>query len=111
MESERRYSPEEIVEMMKAHFGNAVKAYWFYDGDTCPCCLCNPIDEMVIEGVRALSVNAFMYRERGVLIAYLLCGECAQKLMAQKPNEPTSMHKDIEKNLVTAYLQYVNSFA
>lgn len=111
MSDEKRYSPEEIIEMMKARFGNAVKAYWFYDGDFCPCCLARPIDEMMIEGVRALSINAFMYRERGVLIAYLLCGQCAQEILARSPVEPTSKHKAIEDNVVSAYLRYLNSHA
>ena len=109
MPEEKRYSPEGIIDMMKAQFGNAVKAYWFYDGDLCPCCLTRPIDEMMFEGKKALSINAFMYRERGVLIAYLLCGKCAEKLVALSPKEPTPMHKDIENNLVTGYLRHVNS--
>lgn len=109
MPEEKQYSPEDIIEMMKAQFGRAVKAYWFYDGDFCPCCLSRPIDEMMFEGKKALSINAFMYRERGVLIAYLLCGQCAQEILGQSPKEPTSMHKTIENNLVSAYLHYVNS--
>ena len=44
-----------------------------------------------------------------VLIAYLLCGECAQEIMTKQPKEPTSMHKAIEDNLVSAYLHYLNS--
>jgi len=109
MPIEKRYSPEDIIEMMKAQFGNAVKAHWFYDGDFCPCCLSRPIDEMVYDNQKALSINAFMYRERGVLIAYLLCGQCAQEILGQSPKEPTSTHKAIEDNLVNAYLGYVNS--
>ena len=109
MPKEKEFSPEDIIEMMKAQFGNAVKAYWFYDGDLCPCCLSRPIDEMMFEGEKALSINAFMYRERGVLIAYLLCGKCAEKLVALSPTKPTPMHKTIEENLISAYLSYVNS--
>jgi hypothetical protein len=80
MPKEKELTPEGIIEMMKAQFGNAVKAYWFYDGDLCPCCLTRPIDEMIFEGKKALS-----------------------------PKEPTPMHKDIENNLVTGYLRHVNS--
>ena len=109
MPEKKQYSPEEIIDMMKAQFGNAVKAYWFYDGDFCPCCLSHLIDEMMFEGKKALSINAFMYRERGVLIAYLLCGKCAQEILAQSPMQPTSKHKAIENNLVSAYLRYMNS--
>ena len=111
MPKEKQCSPEDIIDMMKAQFGNAVKAYWFYDGDLCPCCLTRPIDEMMFKGKKALSINAFMYRERGVLIAYLLCGKCAEKLVALSPKEPTPMHKDIENNLVSGYLSHVNSLA
>ncbi len=109
--SEEQFSPDKIVDMLKAQFGNAAKAYWFYDGDFCPCCLTRPIDELMVEGKKALSINAYMYRERGVLIAYLLCGKCAEKLMAEKPTEPAPMHKDVENNLVSAYLRHLNSFA
>lgn len=109
MPKEKESSAEDILEMMKAHFGNAVKAYWFYDGDLCPCCMSRPVGEMMYNNEKALSVNAFMYRERGALIAYLLCGQCAEEIMEQSPKEPTSMHEAIEKNLVDAYLGYLNS--
>ena len=102
-------SAEDILNVMKARFGNAVRAYWFYDGDLCPCCLSHPVGEMVYNNQKALSVNAFMYRERGVLIAYLLCGQCAQEIMVQSQGNPTSMHKAIEDNLVSAYLRYLGS--
>ena len=68
-----------------------------------------PVGEMTYNKKRALSINAFMYRERGVLIAYLLCGECAQEIISKQPKEPTSMHKAIEDNLASAYLRYLNS--
>jgi len=101
--------PEDIINMFKAQFGNAVKAYWWYDGELCPGCMSRPIDATMYEGKEALSINGFMYRERGVLIAYFLCGKCAGKLVAEKPTKPTSMHKAIEDNLVSAYLAHVNS--
>lgn len=110
MPKETELSPENVMNMFKAQFGNAVKAYWWYDGDFCPCCLTRRIDAMIYEGKEALSINGFMYRERGVLIAYLLCGKCAEKLVAEKPTKPTSMHKAIEENLVSAYLLHLNSF-
>ena len=65
---------------------------------------------MIYEGKEALSINAFMYRERGVLIAYLLCGQCGGDIIAQSKNGPTSMHESIEKNLINAYLRHMNSF-
>ena len=108
MRKGKESSAEDILNMMRAQFGNAAKAYWFYDGDLCPCCLSRPGGEMVYNNQKALSVNAFMYRERGVLIAYVLCGECANKIMAQRPTKPTSMHEAIEINLVSAYLRSLN---
>lgn len=109
MPKEERSFAEDMLSMMKAQFGSAVKDYWFYDGDLCPCCLSNPVGEMIYNNQKALSINGFMFRERGVLIAYILCGECANKIMAQRPTKPTSMHQAIEDNLVTAYLRYLNS--
>ncbi len=100
---------ESVIDLMRAQFGDAVRAYWWYDGDLCPCCLTQPVGEMMYNGKKALSVNAFMYRERGVLIAYLLCGHCGQQIMAQSKNGPTSLHPAIEKNLTAAYLHYLNS--
>jgi hypothetical protein len=95
---------EAIVHSMKAQFGDAVKAYWVYDGDVCPCCLTRPIAEMTYNGQSAVSINAFMYRERGVMIAYLLCGECAKQILKLSKNGPASLHESIEKNLISAYL-------
>jgi len=109
MRGEKEDFVEAVLNMMKAQFGHAVKAFWVYDGDLCPCCLAQPIDEMMYEGERAVSVNAFMYRERGVLIAYLLCGRCAQEILARSKDGPTEFHTAIERNLTSAYLQYVNS--
>ena len=109
MPKEKKSSAEEILAMMRAQFGNAAKAYWFYDGDLCPCCQSRPVGEIMYNNRTAVSINAFMYRERGVLIAYLLCGECANEIMTKQPKEPTSMHKAIENTLVSAYLTYVNS--
>lgn len=106
---EKSQSPEDILSMFAAQFGDSVQGYWFYDGDLCPCCLSRPIGEMTYKDKKAWSVNAYMYRERGVLIAYFLCSECGQQIMAKRPKEPTSQHKAIEENLTFAYLNYLNS--
>ena len=108
MRKNKTYSTEEILETMKAQFGDAARAYWVYDDDLCPRCLKRKIDEMMYEGKNALSINAFMYRERGVLIAYLLCGQCATDIMAHSKYGPTSMHKPMEENLISAYLRHLN---
>jgi hypothetical protein len=98
-----------MVSFGKAQFGSVVKAYWVYDGDLCPCCLKRPIDVMKYKGKDALSVNGFMYRDRGVLIGYLLCGLCAQDIFETSRKSKTRMHDDIEKNLISAYHRYLAS--
>ena len=79
-------SPEEFVESitktMQAHYGSAAKTYWVYFDDLCPCCQVHKIDEFILKGERAVSINGFMYREKSVLIGYFLCGECAKKIHA-----------------------------
>jgi len=98
-----------ILNTMKAQFGSAVKYFWVYDGDLCPCCFTNEIDELTYSGHKSISINAFMYRERGVLIAYLMCGECAKEIIAKSKDGPTKKHQSIEKNLIEAYHNYLNS--
>jgi hypothetical protein len=94
----------------KAQFGNAVQSYWFYDGDLCPACNQRSIGVINVRGKDALSLNAFIYRERGVLIGYFLCEPCARRIFrdAQKnPYTQTSVHAAIERSLISAYLAYV----
>ena len=100
---------EKMVSFGKAHFGDAVKAYWIYDGDVCPCCLERPIDVVRYKGKDALSINGFMYRERGVLIGYMLCGLCAQDIFKTSRKRQTSMHDNIERNLISAYQKHLAS--
>ena len=93
----------------KAQFGNAVKSFWFYDSDRCPACVKRPIDIVKFKGQAALSINAFIYRERGVLIGYFLCATCAKQIFkdAQKhPYQQTAVHTAIETNLMAAYDKY-----
>jgi hypothetical protein len=111
MAEDKSCSSEDILNMFAAQFGDSVQGYWFYDGDLCPCCLSRPIGEMMYNNKKAASVNAFMYRERGILIAYFLCGECGHKIIAGRPKEPTPQHKAIEQNLTAAYLKHLNSLA
>ncbi len=63
---------EGVLKMMyeqgKAQFGKAMKGFWLYDDDLCPACLQNPAGEVNFQGEKALSINGFMYRERGILI-------------------------------------------
>ncbi len=101
----------QMFQQAKAQFGSAVKAFWFYDGDPCPGCG-SEIDAMEFKGKEALSLNAFIYRERGILIGYFLCGRCAGKIFRdaeQNPYQQTSLHTIIKMNLVEAYQQHIRS--
>jgi hypothetical protein len=100
---------DNILSTMKAHFGKAAKAFWVYDDILCPGCMMREIDYFDIDGKNSLSINAYMYRDRGVMIAYLLCPQCAKFIIAERDNGPTSLHTSIEENLKEAYLHYVNS--
>jgi hypothetical protein len=48
---------EKILELMymqgKAQFGDAVKSFWFYEGDFCPGCLARPIGVIKMKGENA----------------------------------------------------------
>ena len=102
-----------IVELMmssgRAQFGDAVKSYWVYADELCPGCLKRPIDPMKYKGKDALSANSFIYRERGVLIGYLLCGQCARGIYEATPRPNDALHRNIERNLIAAYHRYLAS--
>lgn len=94
----------------RAQFGSAIKTYWFYDGDICPGCSRPTDGVMKFKGKSALSLNAYIYREHGVLIGYLLCKTCAKTIhtAAQKtPYRQTPLHTQIEQFLSAAYLQHI----
>ncbi len=94
----------------KAQFGDAIRSFWFYDGDLCPACNQRSIGTIRFKGKDALSLNAFIYRQRGVLIGYFLCETCARRIFqdAQKnPYKQTSVHAEIERSLISAYLSYI----
>ncbi len=111
--SNKDINADNVLEMMKAHFGNAAKAYWVYDGDLCPGCMTHPIELMDYEGQPSVSLNGFMYRAQGVLIGYPLCERCCKEIMARAKYDPqndkTSRHQAIEKNLIEAYHRYLAS--
>jgi hypothetical protein len=101
-----------LYKQAKAQFGNAIKSFWFYDGDLCPACAERPIGVVKFKGKDALAINAFIYRERGVLIRYFLCESCAKYIFkeAQKnPYKQTTLHTDIERNLTAAYHKHLAS--
>jgi hypothetical protein len=96
----------------KAQFGDAVKSYWFYEGDFCPGCLARPIGVIKMKGENAVAINGFMYRPRGVLIGYFLCEVCANYIFREAEKHPykqTPLHADIERNLAEAYHRHLSS--
>ena len=107
---------DKILELMlaqgRAQFGDAVKSFWFYDGDFCPACLARPIGAIKIRGENAVSINGFIYRARGVLIGYFLCETCAKFIFRESEKHPykqTSLHTEIEMNLINAYHNHLSS--
>jgi hypothetical protein len=94
----------------QAQFGNAVKSYWFHEADTCPHCS-REIDAMDIKGKPGLSLNAYIYRKRGVLIGYFLCGRCAKKVFRdakRNPGHETELHAAVEETGIKAYHSYMS---
>ncbi|MBU0510337.1 MAG: hypothetical protein KJ638_01375 [Chloroflexi bacterium] len=101
----------QMFQQAKAQFGKAIKAYWFNDGDACPGCG-SEIDNVNFKGEAAISLNAFIYRERGVLIGYFLCSRCVERVFRyakQNPHQQTELHTTIEKNLIQAYQKHIRS--
>jgi hypothetical protein len=101
-----------MYEQGKAQFGSAMKGFWLYDDDLCPACLKNSAGEVNFQGEKALSINGFMYRERGILIGYFLCEICTLFIHehAQKhPYQETPLHTKIETNLKEAYQRHLSS--
>ena len=105
-------SQKEIAEMLdqlfiqsQIRFGSAVRSRWFYDGDNCPGCG-QEVTAVKFKGKDSLSLNAFIFREHGVLIGYLLCGKCAKQILKGAGNDlytQTELHAEIEKNLKQAF--------
>ena len=97
----------------KAQFGDAVKSFWFYAEEYCPGCQMRPIGVIKMKGENAVSMNAFIYRARGVLIGYFLCEVCANFIFKEVDKNPkiktTPLHADIKTNLIGAYHKYLSS--
>ena len=94
---------EQLFRQAQMQFGSAVKSRWFHDGDDCPGCG-REIDGMKFKGKNALSLNACIFCEHGVLIAYLLCGKCAKQVINASQTLP--LHAEIEKTLKQAFLKH-----
>lgn len=94
-----------------AQFGDAVRAYWFNDSDDCPGCG-RRVNLTRFKSKEAISLNAFIYRERGVLIGYFLCDRCVKKVFADAKRNPyrqTELHTAVEANLIKAYKKHMHS--
>ena len=101
-----------MFEQGKAQFGDAVKSFWFYEGELCPGCNLNPIGVVKFKGKESVAINGFMYRQRGVLIGYFLCGTCATHIHSEAQKHPymeTPLHAEIEKNLIAGYHKHLSS--
>ncbi len=95
----------------RAQFGDAVKAYWFNDSEKCPACL-RTVDTFKMKGHDRISLNGYIFRKKGILIGYFLCGRCAKRIFKdakQNPYQQTEVHEHIEANLEKAYLTHMNS--
>lgn len=97
----------QLFHQARAQFGPVIKGYWFYQPEPCPGCQ-RAVDAIPLKGQNGISLNAFIYRERGILIGYCLCSRCAKTIFQASKTEPGKqipLHQVIEKNLVQAYLQ------
>lgn len=99
--------------VMQALFANQVKGFWFYDSDLCPGCLQSlEKDAMDFTEDDTISLVSYVYRERGVLIGYILCRSCMTRLGEQKrlhPEEEAPLQKTILENLIAAYHKHLQS--
>jgi hypothetical protein len=100
----------EMFARTHANFGKAVKGYWFYDSEACPGCG-RKVSPMRHKGGDALSLNAYIYRKRGILIGYILCGRCATEIhraAKRNPGVQIARHDIIETTLGNAYEAHMN---
>jgi predicted RNA-binding Zn-ribbon protein involved in translation (DUF1610 family) len=98
---------EMIFQQARRQFGSAIKSRWVHTDDGCPGCG-KEIDLVKYKKKKAVSVNAFIFREHGVLIAYFLCGKCGKYVIdvSQKnPTGTTELHTRIEETLKSTYLK------
>ena len=89
--------------------GGLLKGRWFYDGEGCPGCG-KDVGVVKFKKKKALSINAFIYREDKVLIAYMLCSKCANHIIAESKVNPYGklpIHDEVEKNLTAAFVKHL----
>ena len=100
---------EQLFRQAQMQFGSAVKGRWLHDGDGCPGCG-KEIGVTRYKKQDALSLNAFIFREHGVLIAYMLCGKCANLIIRESKKNPYKklpIHDEIEKNLKQTFVKHL----
>ena len=102
MNNEISEALEMLFRQAQMQFGSAIKSKWFHSEDGCPGCG-KAISKLKHKGTDAISLNAFIYREHGVLIAYMLCGKCGKKVINAKTDTP--LHSAIEATLKRSYLR------
>ena len=100
---------DKMLSLCKTQYGDAVKAFWFYEAETCPCCTKRQVGTVKYKHEDAVSLNAFMYREMGVLIGYLLCGVCVTDLLRTSKKRQAIMHAHIEQSLIDGYHKHLTS--
>jgi hypothetical protein len=112
--NQEEYAEQAMITMFlqaRERFGDAIKSYWFYESENCPSCGYKAT-LFKRDGKDLLSLNTFIYRERGVLIGYFLCGNCAQRVFRNAKKNPgvqISVHDRIEATLMAAYQKHMNS--
>jgi hypothetical protein len=100
---------DQLFRQAQMQFGSAIKGRWLHDGDGCPGCG-SEIGVTRYKKQDAVSVNAFIFREHRVLIAYLLCGKCAHQILRKSKNGSFAklpIHDEIERNLKDAFLKHL----
>ena len=100
---------DQLYRQAQAQFGSAIKGRWMHDGDDCPGCG-SEVGVTKYKKQDALSINAFIFREHGVLIAYMLCGKCANHIFREAKKKPFTklpIHEEIEKNLKQSFVKHL----
>ena len=98
-----------LFQQARIQFGNAVRSHWFYGHDACPGCGFE-VDSFERDGETLVSINAFIHRERGVLIGYFLCSSCVREVQTaarRGPLQKSPVHDSIETTLVDAYHRHL----
>ena len=97
---------DKMVALYRRQYGHLFTTTWWYESEWCPCCGRRPVGLWANpEGQTALSLNGWIYRERQVLIGYLLCRRCVEDLTRASPAQEITMHRQIEGRLRAAYQQ------